>query len=393
LYSVLAGEYKGQKTDNIAEWIMNDLNIPVEEYEKLAAQFNPVQFNAKEIVKKAKEWGMKYIVFTSKHHDGFAMYHSACSPYNIVDASPFKRDVLKELQLACKEYDMRLGLYYSQAQDWHDPDGYMARKDNSKKNFRSYLERKCIPQLKELLTGYGDIALLWFDTPMDTTLEQSKSLVSLVKSLQPNCIVSGRIGNNLGEYMTTGDNFIPSLPYNGDWEVPATLNDTWGFNKDDHNWKSSDEIIRLLVTINSRGGNYLLNIGPDSSGAVPPESIRILDETGRYVTQNKDAVFGARMLPHYPYELDWAVFTGKPHYLFVHILKPTTPRITLPNIGNKVKELTLLSTGEKLEFELTNNCEGDSVILITLPPALRKSKNYCLALNTEEENPIFEELK
>ena len=162
LYSILAGEYKGQKTDRIAEWIMNDLNIPVEEYEKLAEEFNPVEFDAEKIVKKAKEWGMRYIVFTAKHHEGFAMYHSRCSKYNVVDATPFGRDVLKELKQACDKYDMKLGIYYSQAQDWHDPDGFQFRKDDSGKDYQAYLDRKCMPQLREILTDYGKIALIWF---------------------------------------------------------------------------------------------------------------------------------------------------------------------------------------------------------------------------------------
>ena len=287
LYSVLAGEYNGKKTDRIAEWIMNHLDIPVSEYEKLAGQFNPVNFNAEEIVKKAKSWGMKYIVFTSKHHEGFAMYDSKCSDYNVVKATPYKKDILRQLKDACDKYDMKLGLYYSQAQDWHDPDGLMYLKDNSHKDYQHYLDTKVKPQLTEILTEYGDIALIWFDTPMETTPEQSKSLVDLVKFLQPNCIVSGRIGNELGEYMTTGDNFIPRLPYEGDWELPATLNDTWGFNKDDHNWKNPDDIIRLLLKVTSRGGNYLLNIGPDATGRIPNESIAILDEVGKYVLNAK----------------------------------------------------------------------------------------------------------
>ena len=203
LYALLAGEYNGRKTDRIAEWIMNDLDIPVEEYEKLASQFNPVEFDAEMIVRKAKEWGMKYIVFTSKHHEGFAMWDSKCSDYNVVKATPYGRDIVRQFREACDKYDMKLGFYYSQAQDWHDPDGYIHRKDNSKKNYRAYLERKCFPQLRELLTEYGDVALIWFDTPMGTTKEESQEMVDLVKSLQPNCIVSGRIGNELGEYMTT----------------------------------------------------------------------------------------------------------------------------------------------------------------------------------------------
>ena len=394
LYSILAGEYQGRKTEHIAEWIMNHLDIPVGEYEKLAERFNPVHFDAEAIVTKAKSWGMKYIVFTSKHHDGFAMYHSKCNPYNIVDATPCKRDVLKELELACKKHSMPLGLYYSQAQDWHDPDGFMAFKDNSGKNFQAYLDRKCIPQLRELLTGYGDIALVWFDTPMGTTPEQSRSLVSAVKSLQPNCIVSGRIGNDLGEYMTTGDNFIPAEPYQGDWEIPATLNDTWGFNKDDTNWKNPGEVLKLLVKIIGRGGNYLLNIGPDSLGRVPEESLRILDHVGQYVTENAEAIFGTRVLENpYPYELDWANFTRKRNVLFVHVHKGQKRTIYLPNIGNKVENVSLLGTNESLPFEMLKDCEGNSVIEIDLPSSLRQRANYCVALHTAEEEPLFESVK
>ena len=280
LYALLSGEYNGTKTEGLSEWIQNDLQIPVREYEKLAARFDPKDFDADALVKRAKDWGMKYIVFTSKHHEGFAMYHSACDPYNVTDASPCRRDILKELQLACEKYDMRLGLYYSQAQDWHDPDGLFGYRENSYEHYQDYLDRKVMPQLKEILTGYGKISILWFDTPLETTYEQSKAMVDLVKELQPECIISGRIGNGLGEYMTTGDNFIPRLPYDGDWEVPATLNDTWGYNKYDHNWKDPEEIIRLLVKINSCGGNYLLNVGPDPLGNVPEESLRILDRVG-----------------------------------------------------------------------------------------------------------------
>ncbi|MCL2881213.1 MAG: alpha-L-fucosidase [Treponema sp.] len=394
LYSVLAGEYQGRKTTHIAEWIMNHLDIPVREYEKLAGQFNPVNFDAEAIVKKAKSCGMRYIVFTSKHHDGFAMFHSKCNPYNIVDATPFKRDVLKELQLACQKHGLRLGLYHSQAQDWHDPDGFMAFKDNSKKNFQSYLDRKCIPQLKELLTGYGDISLIWFDTPMSTTLEQSRNLISLVKSIQLDCMVSGRIGNGLGDYMTTSDNQIPLLPYKGNFEVPATLNDTWGFNKDDHNWKNPNEVIKLLIKINSRGGNYLLNIGPDSLGQVPEASFDILDRVGNYVNENAEAIYGTSGTPvPYPYDLDWALFTCKPHTLYVHVLKGQKRSIYLNNIGNKVEKATLLKTGEPLSYEHIIDCEGNSVIEIELPPSLKDQPGYCIALRTAEEEPIFEDIK
>ena len=389
LYALLAGEYNGRKTDRIAEWIMNDLDIPVEEYEKLASQFNPVEFDAEMIVRKAKEWGMKYIVFTSKHHEGFAMWDSKCSDYNVVKATPYGRDIVRQFREACDKYDMKLGFYYSQAQDWHDPDGYIHRKDNSKKNYRAYLERKCFPQLRELLTEYGDVALIWFDTPMGTTKEESQEMVDLVKSLQPNCIVSGRIGNELGEYMTTGDNFIPRLPYEGDWEVPATLNDTWGFNKDDHKWKDPEEIIRLLVKINSRGGNYLLNIGPEASGHVPDESVRILDEVGKYVNENEEAIFGTKRVGIYAYELDWGMLTRKDHKLYVHVFKPRR-RVELINIANKITGAYLVADKRKLEFKTSMTCEGNSAIDVELPEDYFDRKYFSVCLEMEEEEPIFE---
>jgi alpha-L-fucosidase len=389
LYALLAGEYNGRKTDRIAEWIMNDLDIPVEEYEKLASQFNPVEFDAEMIVRKAKEWGMKYIVFTSKHHEGFAMWDSKCSDYNVVKATPYGRDIVRQFREACDKYDMKLGFYYSQAQDWHDPDGYIHRKDNSKKNYRAYLERKCFPQLRELLTEYGDVALIWFDTPMGTTKEESQKMVDLVKSLQPNCIVSGRIGNELGEYMTTGDNFIPRLPYEGDWEVPATLNDTWGFNKDDHKWKDPEEIIRLLVKINSRGGNYLLNIGPEASGHVPDESVRILDEVGKYVNENEEAIFGTKRVGIYAYELDWGMLTRKDHKLYVHVFKPRR-RVELINIANKITGAYLVADKRELEFKTSMTCEGNSAIDVELPEDYFDRKYFSVCLEMEEEEPIFE---
>jgi alpha-L-fucosidase len=175
--------------------------------------------------------------------------------------------------------------------------------------------------------------------------------------------------------------------------VPATLNDTWGFNRDDHNWKNPDDIIRLLLKINSRGGNYLLNIGPDGLGQVPAESIQILDRVGAYVRENKEAIFGTRTLPSYPYDLDWAVFTGKPHRLYVHVVKGQRRELYFLNIGNRVKQATLVKNGESLPFECTRTCEGDSAVIVSLPPSLREKHGYCIALHTEEDEPVFEPIR
>lgn len=392
LYSILAGEYKGKRTDRIAEWIMNDLNIPVEEYEQLARQFNPTAFDADALVKQAKQWGMKYIVFTAKHHEGFAMWDSQCSNYNVVKATPYGQDIVRQLRNACDKYGMKLGFYYSQAQDWHDPDGFMYRKDNSHKNYEAYLERICYPQLTELMTQYGEVALLWFDTPMDTTPEQAQKMVRIVKAHQPNCIISGRIGNGLGEYMTTGDNFIPRLPYEGDWEVPATLNGTWGYSKFDTDWKTPEEIIRLLVKINSRGGNYLLNIGPMATGEIPRESIRILDRVGAYLRENAEAIYETRRMGIYPYELDWGMLTRKDHRLYLHVFKPRV-RLELLNIANTITGAYLVSDKRALEYKAFIACEGNSIIEVEIPQDYQSRAYYTVCLEMREAEPIFEPLR
>lgn len=390
LYALLAGEYKGKKTENIAEWIMNDLDIAPEEYEKLADQFNPVNFDPKLIVSRAKAWGMRYIVLTSKHHEGFAMYDSKVSDYNIMH-TPYGRDLVKELKDECDRQGIRMGLYYSQAQDWDDPNGYWAHHDNSGKDFDKYLHDKCIPQLKEILTQYGDIALIWFDTPMEMTPAQSREVAETVKSIQPNCIVSGRIGNGLGEYMTTGDNFIPSEPFEGDWEVPATLNDTWGYSKFDHNWKDPKKLIRLLLKINARGGNYLLNIGPKADGSIPEESLKILDEVGGYVRDNEDSIFGTFRLPHYAYDIQEVLFTAKPHKLFVHVMEPIhKANFDILNMGNKVTRVYELKTGEDFRFNCGKVCEGDDYVGVYLPEKYRDRDYYCFCIEYEEEKPVFE---
>lgn len=323
LYSILAGEWKDPKTgevtktDRIAEWIENNLNIDKEDYRKLKDEFHPDKFDADMFVKRAKEqWGVKYIVLTSKHHEGFAMYDSKVSDFNVVKAAG--RDILRELSDACKKYDMTMGIYYSQAQDWDDDNAY--KKDYEDKNewkpeFRTYFDEKCKPQLKELLENYDNISLIWFDTPMGMTADEAQELRDWVKGIKPDCIISGRIGHQKGDYMTTGDNFIPRLPYDGDWEVPATVNDTWGYNKYDTNWKNPDDILNLLLKIVGRGGNYLLNVGPMADGTVPEACVEVMNEVGKYVTENAEAIYGTKNVGIYPYEIPSIEFTKRPHKL------------------------------------------------------------------------------
>lgn len=388
LYSLLAGEYDGVKTDGLSEWIMNDLNIPVKNYEKFMHEFNPSKLDPDRIVSMAKSWGMRYLVFTAKHHDGFAMYNSSVSPYNIMH-TPYGRDLLKELKDACDRQNMKMGFYYSQSQDWHDPNGYMARHDNTRKDFERYLNDKCIPQLKELLTRYGDVAMIWFDTPMMMTKEQSLKVANVVKSIQPECIVSGRIGNGVGEYMTSGDNMIPADPFPGDWEIPATLNDSWGYNKFDHNWKSPRRILNNLIKINSRGGNYLLNIGPKPDGTIPEESIRILNEVGQYVRDNKVSLFDTIRVPHYAYDIPQTMFTAKSGKLFIHIIEPIMRfRFCIHGMSNKVQKVFVLSTQEEIPFWINTDFDGNNLTL-ELPAHLRDKDNYCIEVDYPEALPMF----
>ncbi len=305
LYAIPAGEWKGKRSLGLGEWIMNRAQVPVQEYAQLARRFNPVRFDADAWVRLAQDAGMKYIVITSKHHDGFAMFRSKASPYNIVDATPFKRDVLKELADACAKRGMRLGFYYSQAQDWHEPGGAGNTWDfgpdqdaggRELKDYDGYLRGKAEPQVRELLAGYGPVALIWFDTPRMMTPARGQRFVDLVRTLQPATLIDGRLGTE-GDYRSTGDNVVPDTASGEAWETPATINHTWGFRADDTDWKAPGTIVFKLVDIVSKGGNYLLNVGPTAEGVIPAASQDILRTAGRWLKVNGEAVYGAGPSP------------------------------------------------------------------------------------------------
>ena len=306
LYAIPAGEWNGRRCLGLGEWVMNRCQVPVKEYEKLAARFDPVKFNADEWVQLAQDAGMKYMVITSKHHDGFAMFKSAASPYNVFDATPYKKDILKQLADACARHGMRLGFYYSQSQDWHEPGGAGNTWDfgpdtapdgkTELKKYEDYLRGKAEPQVKELLTNYGPVALIWFDTPRMMTPERGQRFADLVRTLQPATLIDGRLGTE-GDYRSTGDNVIPPEASSEAWETPATINDTWGFRRDDTNWKSPGQIAFKLVDIVSKGGNYLLNVGPTAEGVIPQPSADVLRTVGRWLRVNGEAVYGTGPSP------------------------------------------------------------------------------------------------
>lgn len=349
LYAIPAGQWKGQAIPGIGEWIMLRARIPVAEYEQLASQFNPPRFDAEAWVALAKRAGQKYLTITSKHHDGFCMFDSKLTDYDIVDATPFGRDPLKELAAACQRADIRLCFYYSQTQDWHHPNGDGNDWDyvEADKDFDGYVEHYVKPQVRELLTNYGPIGMIWFDTPKRMTVEQSRQLVDLVHQLQPGCVVNGRIGNGLGDYGQTRDNVIPGERVDYDWEVPATINDTWAFKSDDHNWKSVDDLIHKLVDVASKDGNYLLNVGPTAEGVIPQPSVERLEAMGAWLAINGDSIYGTRAGP--VQGLEWARTTQKNGNVYLHVFDwPSGGQLRLPASIGEVTHARLLADGTEL---------------------------------------------
>jgi alpha-L-fucosidase len=385
LYAIPAGRWHGETAPGrdgkkpLGEWIQLVARIPVAEYEPLAAQFNPTRFDADAWVSLAKRAGQRYLVITAKHHDGFCMFDSELTDYDIVDATPFGRDPMNDLARACQEQGIRLCFYYSQTQDWHHPDGDGNDWDyiEEEKDFAGYSENYVKPQVRELLTNYGPIGLIWFDTPKRITPEQSRSLVDLVHELQPDCLVNGRIGNGLGDYAESSDNAIPGELLDVDWETPATINDTWGFMHDDQNWKPAQDLIRKLVDIASKGGNYLLNVGPTAEGVIPEPSVERLEAMGRWLDVNGDSIYGTKPGPLQG--LGWCRTTAKPATVFLHVFEwPSHGSIPLPQLSERVIRASLL-TDPDAALKIS---EQDGNVVVHGPAEAPDSINTVIRLET-----------
>ncbi len=333
VYAVPAGEYNGEQVGGIGEWIMNTARIPVSAYRAFARRFNPTSFDAEAIVRLAKTAGMKYIVITTKHHDGFALFSTSVSDWCFQGATPFRRDPIAELAAACRRHGIRLGFYYSQAQDWINGgsscNGFWDAAQQ--RDMDSYIDRIAVPQVRELLTRYGRgvPAVLWWDTPCDMTPERASRLVSLL-SLQPGIIHNNRLGGGYAGDTETPEQHIPaSAMKHRDWETCMTLNDTWGFKRSDTNWKSAATLVHNLIETASKGGNYLLNIGPDATGAVPEASVERLQAVGAWMRINGEAIYGTTAGPLQ--NLPWGRCTARPGRLYLCVTDwPANGRLAAP---------------------------------------------------------------
>ena len=362
IYSVPAGFYKGEAQKNSAEWIMNQSKIPIAEYEKFASEFNPKDFDPKTFVGLAKEAGMKYIVITSKHYDGFSMFDSESNPFNIVNATPFERDILKELAKECQEQGLKFGFYYSQAQDWHHPGGLGNDWDESLQRVSSddYLHQKAIPEVKQLLTDYGPISIFWWDTPRDMNKEVVDKLYRMTTDLQPEIITNDRLGDEYPGNHKTYERRIPIDPKEKYWEVCMPISGSWGYRSDDKNFKSDTTLIRNLVDIASKGGNYLLNVSPTAQGTLAPETIERLKTMGNWLGTNGESIYGSNPSPYdHP---EWGRYTAKRGLLYAHVFDPPEERKIVIDKSVKVIKAWILGD-EKNTLKIDASRNGDAVLL------------------------------
>jgi alpha-L-fucosidase len=406
VYSVPAGTYNGKKIDGIGEWIMNHGKIPVAEYAKFATQFNPTKFDADTFVETAQAAGMKYMVITAKHHDGFAMFHTKVDGYNIYDATPFKRDPLAELAAACKRHGMKLGFYYSQCQDWHHPGGEALHGGHWDKaqdgDFDDYLNTVAIPQLKELLSDYGPVSVLWFDTPTKMmTSDRAANFLPLL-DLQPQMVVNNRLGGGFKGDTETPEQHVPPEGFPGrDWETCMTINDTWGYKSYDTNFKSTETLLHNLVDIASKGGNYLLNVGPTSEGIIPKPEVDRLKEIGLWLSVNGESIYGTGPTVFGPeaghfdpvkkdkkgkeeWVAEWAWrCTSKPGKLYIHLLSWPGAAFETSGVKGVIGKAYMLADPAK--SGLVFKQERDHLV-VTLPAAAPDKIDSVLVLEMTGRN-------
>jgi len=382
VYSVPAGVYKGKKVEGIGEWIMNTAKIPVKDYKLYAKQFNPDKYDPDAWVKMAKDAGMKYIVITSKHHDGFAMFDSKVTDWTIVRDSPYGKDVLKPLVAACHKYGLKIGFYYSQAQDWNHPGGAASGGtwDRAQEgDFDAYLDTIAVPQVREILANYGGLDILWWDTPQNMTPTRAAKFDEIVKKY-PNLITNNRLGGGYEGDTETPEQFVPATGFPGrNWEACMTMNDTWGYKSYDENWKSTKVLVRNLADIVSKGGNFLLNVGPDSHGSIPGPSVERLAEMGKWIRVNHEAIYGTTASP-FPY-LSWGRCTRKGQKLYLHVFNyPSNGELALPMVNKLIKAYLLAAPGKLLRSKTVGTHQ-----VVTLPKQCPDTLNTVVVVEFKGE--------
>jgi len=388
VYSQLAGVYRGYPMNKgDAAWIMNRCKIPVAEYRQYAQGFNPVKYDPEVWVRMARDAGMKYIIITAKHHDGFALFDTEASDWDVVDSTPYGKDLLKPLAKACKKYGLKLGFYYSQANDWTNPGGTAARRlmnegwpspDSVKidqytkeheghwdplqetATFDQYIDSVAIPQVQELLSNYGEVAILWWDYPTQMKSYDGALKLQKLLSLQPQIITNDRLHPDIPGDIKTPEQLIPGQDeMRGEyWETCMTMNSSWGYKKYDYRWKSPKWLICSLIDIVSKGGNFLLNVGPKGNGEFPEESIDILNQIGSWIEVNGEAIYGTSASPFR--DLLWGSCTrkevnGNTILYFAIFSWPPDSRLEIPAFENEVISASLLSSGKQIEVKNTEN--------------------------------------
>lgn len=409
LYAQAAGEWNGQPPakdrDQRGEWLMEAVRMPVADYARMAATFNPVKFDADQWITMAKDAGLKYIVFTAKHHEGFAMFQTKASPYNIVDATPFKRDPLRELAEACRKHRIKLGIYYSQTQDWYHPGGFVYKTGpwdpiQTSAPFEDYLNKISIPQITELLTNYGEVAELWWDTPSKTmTREVCEPIAQLVANLQPNVVMNNRLGGGYEGDISTPEGHVPATGYaNRDWESCIPMAATWGYKKSITNYKSALELISHLIDISSKGGNLLLNVSPMDTGEIPAEQVARMRDIGKWMKINSEAIYGTQPTIFGAeaggYDLNKKDKSGNPRFvagnewrctttenrIFIHLLKWPKGSFTLKEVPNRVTKAYLLADPKRAPLSFT---QKNGEVNVTLPAQAPDLQISVLALEVE----------
>ena len=406
VYSLPAGEWKGNKVKGNAEHLMRTEKIPRAEYLKVAKQFNPIRFDAEEWVRQAQNAGMKYFIITSKHHDGFALYNSKVSDFDITDQTRFKRDPMAELSAACKKMGMKFGFYYSHAFDWEHPDApgndweynnpggdkllggsnwYDTHPEWLTKA-RSYVDQKAIPQIKELLTTYHP-DILWFDTPHKLPLSENIRILKAIRETDPNVVINGRLVRstsvNFGDYKNTADRPAEFLPVDGDWEANPTTNESYGYHQFDSSHKPVGHFVQLLANAVSRGGNLLLNIGPKGDGTFGRKDISILQGIGKWISQNKESIeAGKSPLPFQ----SWGVSTLKGNKLYLHVFNwPADGKLHVGGLKSNVsKSYFLAERNMQLETKKINGRD----LLISVPRGVPDTLNTVIVVELQDKIEI-----